>query len=126
VLHVLPISSNNYFIILYVKDKEVQTGLSPSPEEYDLQEENFIHMSFCRDPSEVSPRKLSLKQDVQKELSNQHYAPQKGESPMQSPTLQYGHPKSYGYKKTEVYYPGKAKRLKVSSKCLVVRTNKMS
>jgi hypothetical protein len=100
-----------YCIILYVKDKEIQTGFSPSPEEYDTQEENFIHMPFCRDPTEIASGKSNLQQEQQSKPSNQNYPSQQTEGPIQS--LQHRCAKSYGYKKTEVYNPGKARRLEV-------------
>jgi hypothetical protein len=69
-------------------------------------------MPFCRDPKEVSSGKLFLEQDRQRKLSSQNKAPQLRDCP-QLPTLQYKNPKSDGYKKTEVYNPGKARRLEV-------------
>jgi hypothetical protein len=100
-----------YCIILYVKDKEVQTGFSPSPEEYDPQEEHFIHMPFCRDPREIASGKSTLQQKQQSKPSNQNYPSQHRDGPMQS--LQYRCAKGYGHKKTEIYNPGKARRLEV-------------
>lgn len=92
-------------IILYVKDKEVQTGFSPSPVEH------FIHVPFCRDPREIASEQSILQPEQHCANSNQRYPSQRTESPMQS--LQYTCTKGYGYKKTEVYNPGKARRLEV-------------
>jgi hypothetical protein len=107
-------NKNNYFIILHVEDKAVQTGSSPNPEKYIQKEEQFIHTPFCRDPMKVSSEKLSLEQDRQKNLSNQNKTYQLTDYPQLS-TIQYRNLKSYGYRKTEVYNPGKARRLEVSA-----------
>jgi hypothetical protein len=105
-------NENNYFVILYVEDKEVQTGSSPNPEKDDQLEEQIIHTPFCRDPREISSGKSSLEQDRERKLTDQNNAYQPGDC-SQLPTLQYRNLKSYGYKKAEVYNPGKARRLEV-------------
>jgi hypothetical protein len=90
----------------------VQTGSSPNPEKYYQREDQFIHMPFCRDPMKVSSGKCSLEQKRQRKLRNQNNAYQLRDC-QQLPTIQYRNQDSYGYKKTEVYNPGKARRLEV-------------
>jgi hypothetical protein len=85
----------------------VQTGSSPNPEKYYQQEEKFIHVPFCRDPMKVSSGKFSLQQERQRKLRNHNNVYELRLCP------QYRNLKSYDYKKTEVYNPGKARRLEV-------------
>jgi hypothetical protein len=105
-------NENNYIVILYVEDKEVQTGSSPNPEKDDQQEEQIIHTPFCRNPTEVSSGKSSLEQERQRNLTNQNnvYEPR---DCSQLPTVQYKYLKTSGCKKAEVYNPSKARRLEV-------------
>lgn len=97
---------DNYFITLDVKDKQVQTSFSPIPEEHDPQEENFIHVPFCRDPKQI-PAGKSL-QDRSGTPNNQNAT-----SEQTVCVLQYKSPRNFNHKKLEVYNPGRAKRLVV-------------
>jgi hypothetical protein len=96
---------------LDVKDKQVQTSFSPIPEKHDLQEEHFIHMPFCRDPKQVSAGKSSL-QERRGTPNNQNAASEQTVCPPLR-VLQYKSPRNFGFKKPEVYNPGKARRLGV-------------
>lgn len=60
----------------------------------------------------VSSGKFSLEQERQWKLRNHNNAYELRDCP-QLPIIQYRNLKSYGYKKTEVYNPGKARRLEV-------------
>jgi hypothetical protein len=105
------VMKNNYFILLDVKDKQVQTTFSPIPEEPDLQEEHFIHMPFCRDPKQVSAGKSSL-QERGGTLNSHSAASEQTVCPPLC-VLQYQGPRNIGHKKPEVYNPGKARCLGV-------------
>jgi hypothetical protein len=101
---------NNYFIILDVKDKQVQTSFSPIPEELDPHEQHFIHVPFCRDPKHVSAEK-SL-QDRRETPNNQNTTSEQTVCPPLCVT-QYKRQGNSGHKKPEVYNPGKARHLRV-------------
>lgn len=84
-----------------MRDKEVQTSYTPSHEQDEFQQENHIQVPFCRDPNIMA----SQKNDQKKEIANQNL-PQKDKI-KESPFLQNVNLK----KRTEVYNPGKVKRL---------------
>ncbi|XP_023714727.2 uncharacterized protein LOC111868372 [Cryptotermes secundus] len=84
-------------------------------------------MPFCRDPRKFPSGKSSLDQDRQRKLHNQNNVYQPSDC-SQLPTLQYRNLKAYGYKKTEVYNPGKARRLeqKMNERSMNTTNNRYS